>query len=376
MRWRGLLGLSLVACLAPAGCQTAKPDPAFRPELPAPLGVAALARGQKPPRPHDNLLNLGPDDPGGGREHRAARIRAVVNGEPILDEEVESAAYQNLVNARTPAERAEVLNQKLTEIIEREVVLQDAFAKLKGNGEKFLNVLKDAARKEFDKQWLRRMMKGNGFTDEQAFRRFLREHNMPLEAVRREWERQFMMMEYMRHRIDPHLQKIGHLQIVEYYDKHPDQFTVQDSVQWQDLFVANARHPSREAARAFAEALAGRIRKGEDFVRLAKEFDNGDSLFRNGEGIGHKRGEIKPGEAEAVLFRLRDGEVGPLVELETGFHVVRLVKRQHAGVLPFDSKVQTQIRDKLKGEVFQREMKRIVRELKRKAVIEIASEIR
>jgi parvulin-like peptidyl-prolyl isomerase len=77
-----------------------------------------------------------------------------------------------------------------------------------------------------------------------------------------------------------------------------------------------------------------------------------------------------------VLFRLRDGEVGPLVELETGFHVVRLVKRQHAGVLPFDSKVQTQIRDKLKGEIFQLEMKRIVRELKRKAVIEIASEIR
>ena len=54
-----------------------------------------------------------------------------------------------------------------------------------------------------------------------------------------------------------------------------------------------------------------------------------------------------------MLWQLRDGQVGPLVELPTGFHVIRLVKRTHAGVLPFnDEKVQKQIRDKLRGSGF------------------------
>jgi len=68
---------------------------------------------------------------------------------------------------------------------------------------------------------------------------------------------------------------------------------------------------------------------------------------------------------------MRDGEVGTVIELETGFHVIRLVKRQYAGMTPLDEKTQSQIRNKLKGEVFEREAKRIVDELRHKAQIEI-----
>src|SRR5262249_36479461 len=149
----------------------------------------------------------------------------------------------------------------------------------------------------------------------------------------------FIAMEYLRHLIEPHLSKIGHLQILEYYEKHPEEFQVEDSVQWQDLFVATARHPHHEAARKVAEVLAERVRRGESFVALAKEFDNGDSSLRaNAEGVGRKPGEIRPVEAEKALFSLKDGQVGPLIEMRTGFHVVKVIKRQHAGKKPFDDK--------------------------------------
>jgi parvulin-like peptidyl-prolyl isomerase len=304
---------------------------------------------------------------------RAVAIRAVVNGEAILDEEVKAASYQALLGAQTLAEQTEVLNQALNQLIEREVVLQDAIAKLtRGPGSKFFDKLKEAAHKEFEQQWLRRMMKGNNIKSEEEFKNFLRAHQMSLEVIRRQWERNFMTMEYLRHLIEPHLSRIGHTQIVEYYDSHPEQFQVPDSVEWQDLFVAAGQHPSREAARQFAETLAGRARRGEDFVRLVNVFDNGDSRFRNGAGIGSKHGEIKPPEAEPVLFRLRDGGVD-LIELPTGYHIIRVVKRQYAGPVPFDEKTQKRIKDKLRGEVFEREMKRIVSDLKRKAVIDIVN---
>ena len=85
-------------------------------------------------------------------------------------------------------------------------------------------------------------------------------------------------------------------------------------------------------------------------------------------GIGAKRGEIKPPEAENVLFQLKDGETA-VVELEKGFHVVRLVKRDYAGQTPFDEKTQKQIKEKLTNEIGQVEMKRIVNKLKREAMI-------
>jgi parvulin-like peptidyl-prolyl isomerase len=388
MRWRKLRGLSLsVAMLMPLGCGIGPAGGADRAAMspdvltrmdPGNEGLTAM-RAQKPDpaaKPADNPLNL-PANAGHGPGNKSARIRAVVNGDAILDEEVMAAAYGNLLNARTDAEREEIYKQKLTELIEREVILQDAFAKLiKGGGQKFLDQLRQAASREFDKQWLQKVMAGNGYKDEAEFRRFMRANGMPLDIVRRQWERNFIAMEYMRHRVEPAINRIGHLQIVEFYEKHPDQFQVDDSVQWQDLFIASARHPSREAARAFAESLAQRIAHGEDFYKLAKEFDNGESCFReNAEGIGRKHGEVKPPEVEPVVFRLRDGQVGPLVELPSGFHVVKVVKRQQAGRRPLDEKVQKEIRDKLRNEVFQIEMKRIVNELKRKAIIEVARDL-
>src|SRR5262249_48182176 len=154
--------------------------------------------------------------------------------EAILDEEVLAAASQSLAGARTPEERARVLNDKLNELIDREGVLQDAIARLSGKGgQKDLKVLEDAAPQQVRKQWLHKMMAGNHFTSEEEFKRFLRERNMPLEMVQRHWTRNFMAMEYLRHRIDPHLQKIGHLQVAEYYQRHPEEFQVGDEVRWQ-----------------------------------------------------------------------------------------------------------------------------------------------
>ena len=198
---------------------------------------------------------------------------------------------------------------------------------------------------------------------------------MPLKMIRRGWERNFIAMEYLRYRIEPHVTKIGHLHLQEYYDQHPGDFKVPDSVEWQDIFIAASKHKDLAEARRHAEVLAERIRKGEEFVPLAKQFDNGvSSTLKNAAGTGSERGQIDPPEAEPILFAMSEGET-KVVETVPGFHIVRLVKRQRAGIRPFDDAVQKQIKDKLRNEVFAREMKRIVNELKRQAVIEKAYQL-
>jgi hypothetical protein len=369
--------LSLSGCQATERPQLAGFQPDFTTLLKLPGSEAAVARGQKPPgvSPQKSLLDLGPEATG-SREGRGARIRATVNGEPILDDEVMASAFQALASVKSEAERADLLNNKLNEIIDRELLMQDAVARLnKRGGAKFMQELERIAEREFEKQWLHRLMRANKISDERLFIRMLRDQGLPVELVRRQWVRSFIAMEYARSRIGPTIDRIGHEQIVEYYDAHPDEFKVDDSVVWQDLFIANARHPTPQAARQFAEVLLARIRKGEDFARLAKEYDNGDSSSReNAEGIGIKRGQITPAEAEPVVFRLKSGEVGPLVEMETGYHIVRVVKRTYAGKRPFDDQTQKAIKDKIQGEVFAKEMRKLVNDLKRQAIIEVASE--
>jgi parvulin-like peptidyl-prolyl isomerase len=381
MSWRVLMALAWVAAGLPAGGCAA--DPSHGGELTAaalplhpqdaagsvvvvPTGVARSQKPEGSPLAGETHQSVGRS----ADTHLAAQILATVNGEPILREEVEGAAGRG---ARTPAEHAELLKKALKAIIEREIVVQEVdalFGRQGPQGAKILQRIYEDAEKEFKRIVLVPVMRENHVLDEADLDRLFQEHGQSLEKVRRAWERNWIAQMFLRQKIFPLIDdQVSHLQIAAYYDSHPEEFQFADSVEWQDLFVDSQTHGSLEAARTFAEVLATRLRRGEDFVALAKQYNTGDSALRNHEGMGQRRGEIRPPQAEPVLFRMKEGEIA-VVEIGSGCHVLRLVHRTFAGPMPFDDKVQKQIRDKLRGEVAEREKKRIIDKLKRKAVIE------
>jgi hypothetical protein len=394
MTWRGLIGLSLVASgLVAGGCETGRPYQAARASDPAGPSAEAVARAQSPDPRAPQLTRL-PSRPSGEAEppalkiagQPADRIRAVVGGEPILESEVRLMAA---TRPHPPSE--EEMKKALNDLIDRELIVQDAIARLthgpaggpKGPGPKILEKLKEEADKDFDKHWLLPRMKATGIKSEEEFRKLLRAGGFPLEMMQRSWQRQFIQRAYIYNQIEKKLDGIGHVQILDYYRGHPEEFQVADSVEWQDLFVATnpGKYGPGDGTRRHAEALAQRVRTGEEIPRLvAAGHDDGDAQGyvptyivseRKGMGVGNKRGDITPREAEPVLFRMKPGEVA-VVSLPTGFHVIRLVKREYAGLRPFDDdKVQKQIRDKLRGQVAEQEIKVLVAKLKRKNVVRI-----
>jgi parvulin-like peptidyl-prolyl isomerase len=306
-----------------------------------------------------------------------AAIRATVNGVPILEQEVQSASFypiQDLSSLPEPerSQRArEIKNKVLDVLIERELILQDANQRFgKGPGVKFMEKLKEAGEKEFDRQVLRTTKKKYNLKSDDELKKFLASQGVSLDSLRRQWQRQFIYQQYLQFLMGPKLDRIGHEAIYEYYRGHPEEFQSQDKVEWQDIFIASARFASPEAARQFAEGLRVRAKGGEDFAALARQHDMGTSSYQGGAGIGQRRGEIRPKEVEAQLFQLKDGEVGELVELESGFHIIRVVKREVAGQMAFNEQTQTAIREKLRNLVFDRESRGIVAELARNATID------
>jgi parvulin-like peptidyl-prolyl isomerase len=305
-----------------------------------------------------------------GPRNNRITIRAWVNGQPIFDDEVMQNISPSMLRAlatmpepQRSEKLAEVFNQVLDQIIEQEVIYQDAVHRLEKINPKTLEKLKTLAAEDFEKQLNKIREKGK--VSETQIKEFQRE-------MRRQTERSFISMEYMRSRIFPKL-NISFQDIKEYYDNHLNEFTKVESVKWQDVFIAvGPKHPTLAEARRFAEDLIAQCRTGADFAKLSA-YDDGDSKFRSGEGQGSRHGEIRPAEIEAPLFKLKDGQIGPVVELSTGVHIFRLVYRDPGGLQPLNETVQAQIRTKLRNQLADREYKLVVRELKSRAIIEIVA---
>jgi hypothetical protein len=355
-----------------------QPLPSPAPE-PAP-GAGPTAQGMPPPPGQ-----IGPAAPGlqtvslnlPNKSPGTVRVRAWVNGKPIFEDEVLNYLAPLLrkismeaAPAQRDAELQKAFNQKLDEIIENELLMQDAIRMLEKNP-KFLEKLKGIASKEAQKQIAAQMRRVEAPNIEQ-YKQVLIGQGTTLESIRRMLERDVIAGEYLRAKIRPQIEKEICPEVIhEYYKQHLNEFQQVDRVKWQDLFIAvGPKHPTMADARHFAEQLQRRWAAGEDIAKLL-EFDDGDSRFRKGGGAGEIKGDIKPRELEATLFLLKDGEFGPPVELSTGVHIYRVIKREYSGVMPFDEKTQTLIGNKLKGEMAEQERHHLVRELRERALIEV-----
>ncbi len=298
------------------------------------------------------------------------RIVAMVGNSPIYDREVREAVNQRIgeLIALAPSDRAikerQIYREELKRLVEREMILEDMTTKLRKAGKMALiEELVTAASKDADKR-LAEFKKARGIPNDEEFKTLLRGQNLTLWGMRRHLERNFMMSEYVRNMAFSKIGLITLSQVRDYYEDNPEEFQVEDSVKWQDLFIHADRFPTRVEARQFAEQLRQRAVRGENFTALVKQYDHGDSQFRNGFGIGEKRGEILPTEVESVVFSLKAGEVGPLVEMDVGYHIVRVVERTYAGRKPFDEKTQTEIRKRLAMKISEREYQRIIDQLR------------
>jgi RNA polymerase sigma factor (sigma-70 family) len=136
-----------------------------------------------------------------------ACIAASVNGKSILAGEVYAAAYLSLPNAHalTPSDCSRritaVWRKTLERVIERELILQQAFTRLKPGNANLMEKLQEAAAKEFGRRWVKTATGSGVPTIDKELRASLREQGTSLEEVRRQWERNFIAEEYLRNQM-------------------------------------------------------------------------------------------------------------------------------------------------------------------------------
>ena len=391
--------------LLAVGCTT----PAFRGQAPAydplppapPVGTsnvvspAAPVQGQ-PVTPSKTVpAGYTPTSSGGALKSvapqgvPALKIVAIVGSSNVVyDQEVWEAVRQRMQEyvsqvdgpqgkeiVRDDAKEKALYYEELRRIIERELILDEMYTRLK-NAKKIglIDEIKEASAKQANRQ-LSMFKKAYGAKTDEEFNAILVPQGLTLPVIRRQLERQMMSEEYVRSSIKDKIKAIGLVQIREYYDAHGDEFKTEDRVKWFDIFISLGRFPNARAAYDHAIVVQQKAAGGGDFLALVKEFDNGVAANQNGEGIGTKRGEIRPTEVEATLWALKPGQVSGLIETPAGYHIVKVAERDFAGVKAFDDKVQDEVRKKLTRQLMEAEYKKLVETLWRGGVVKILIDV-
>jgi peptidyl-prolyl cis-trans isomerase SurA len=319
-----------------------------------------------------------------------ASVVARVNGQPILAEEVMGAAAPRLAEAksRVPPEQfaaaqTEIFADELENIINRELVLQDAAGRVKGRG---MDQLREAANKDFDKN-LRKQREQLGLKTNEELRDWYAQRGISLDEARRQKERSFVAMEYIRNLIRNEIDGVDREQMLEYYRQNPKEFEKPERVVWQWIWVdidsftspdpmdEKKFIPDFAAARRYADMILVKwkaVRSQEEFNALVEQYAHGPSKRNQGQGEGQSRGQIRPAELENVLFNLQPGQFGSIVETPTGLHLVRVTEHTPGGKTSFEEACP-EVKRRLQNKIGLAEYNKILKELRAKALIESAA---
>src|SRR5260370_36610306 len=175
--------------IGPAGCGSfadrgltpSGQDNSYQPPEPAAAGTP-LTRSQKPEKKVADL-DFQPERTGeASNAKEVASMRVMVGNRPIFDEELRQACAPLLIG-KTPAEQAEIFSVSLSNLVDQELLMQDALAKLGQTGKKYLERVKTAATAEFDPQ-VKETMQKNGTKTHADFTVLLARAGRTLDSMR------------------------------------------------------------------------------------------------------------------------------------------------------------------------------------------------
>lgn len=153
---------------------------------------------------------------------------------------------------------------------------------------------------------------------------------------------------------------VSDAEIKEYYDKNPQEFKT-DQVRASHILVEKEDE---------AKGIIERLKKGEDFSKLAESLSKDPGSASKGGDLGFfGRGRMIP-EFEEVAFSLKPGEISqqPL-KTRFGYHIIKVTERKEGSLLPLEN-VKDKINGKLVSEKQRRLFESLIEKLTKEAKIE------
>ncbi len=215
--------------------------------------------------------------------------------------------------------------------------------------------------------WRQREITKAGGSEAVARRLSLDKDGIDFDEKVKEQFQTYMILIYFQGRLEPLVQVSGD-DMRRFYDQNVgEMFTEKAGVKFRAIYVSAKQRGGRDAALKIAEDILQRARRGDDFVKLARE-ENNDPIRRDNDGwwIATKvkkddvelvephwveKGSLRLEQVEKAAYALEVGEISQPVDVGEGFYILKLEQKQNGRVRPFDEPdVQFEIHRRLKAE--------------------------
>ncbi|HTT47740.1 MAG TPA: peptidylprolyl isomerase [Pseudolabrys sp.] len=122
------------------------------------------------------------------------------------------------------------------------------------------------------------------------------------------------------------------------YDEAVKQMGAQQEVHARHILIRAAAGDEKAsaAAKAKIEAIIVRLKKGEDFEKVAKELTEDPSGKANGGDLGYFTKEQMVPEFSEVAFKLDKGQISEPVKTQFGWHVIKVEDKRVKPAPTFD----------------------------------------
>ena len=290
-------------------------------------------------------------------------IVAIVNGKEISREALDREL--TLVTHRLNSQGQQVDKEQLDKIrtnvldnmIDRDLLYQDALK----NG---IKVDEQAVSAQLDK------MKKN-FPGDAEYQKALEMMNTSEADLKANITQSMVIQQLIESKITPKIQ-ITDAQAKEFYDTHPELFKTPEQVKASHILIkadASASEEDKAKARKKIEDVQAKLKKGEKFDDLAKQYSEGPSNTKGGDLGYFARGQmVKP--FEDVAFSMKKGDVSDIVVTQFGYHLIQMNDKKPESTTPYDE-VKAKIEEHLKKEKMIESVNAYIEKLKADAKIQI-----
>jgi peptidyl-prolyl cis-trans isomerase SurA len=276
------------------------------------------------------------------------RIVAVVGTKPILASQLEEqlvlAQSQGAKIPSDSAGREAARRQLLAQMVDEELLVQQAErdTTIKVTDQEVQDAVEQTVqnvRKQFASgAEFQAQLRAAGFVSEEEWRRWLAEQQR---------------RSILQQRLIEELKQKGKLRPIPPSEAEMREFWEANRAQQpkrpaavsfrQIVIVPKPDSAAKARALQLAESLVVALRRGANFADVAKQYSADSASRSQGGELGWFRRGMMVKEFEDVAFRLRPGDISPVVETQFGYHIIQVERARPAEILARHILIQPEI---------------------------------
>ena len=355
---------------APRDTEPAAPDQAGPPSAAAVEQLNAVV----PPlaKPFDEAHPAGPGTRPAmspGSYMTIGGVVAEVNGEPIYADKLISdlephlaARAREMSEAQFKQVAAEELRKQLAAAVNRELLYAAA------------NRLLDQRAKEqaryVGEQWKLQQVTLRGAGSLEAAKRWYAQRGKEFDVQVEEAYRDALARMLLQKEIHPKIH-VTAAEMRRFYEENREkEYTVRDAARFEMIQVDPVKVGSVALAKQRIDELHAKANDGVEFAKLMASSNLSTQRDSKGELPWVEKGAFRWAAVEEAVWKLKPGDVTPVIEEEGKFYIARLEQKRPGRVLPFeDGDTQADIHRRLWNAQFQPHYERMIDDLKRQSIV-------